>query len=220
MVSFSGDDWPQWPLADVRLELQIAELTGGGEIKIEWNFAGRELRATLDASGEAGMVLRDEQGKDTAAESAAHDRLQNGDLRGVLFTLAVRDGHAFLLRNRPTLLHLVVLPDSIEQTKELLDGTPEPCHLAITARDCEVTISRIRLDHDVYYAAMDELRIGRFPRPVAGDDVQLAEDEYFALGDNTMRSSDSRLFGAVGEDAIVGTVTSIYWPPSRWRDLR
>jgi signal peptidase I len=56
--------------------------------------------------------------------------------------------------------------------------------------------------------------------------AELKDDEYFVLGDNTYRALDSRLWqsGADGHSAyalpgenLVGVVTHIYWPPSRWR---
>ncbi len=65
---------------------------------------------------------------------------------------------------------------------------------------------------------------GSADRPAA-----LASDEYFVLGDFSAASNDSRLWevGAPGHpsyavptDHIVGVVTHIYWPPSRWRAFR
>lgn len=59
--------------------------------------------------------------------------------------------------------------------------------------------------------------------------AKLGADEYFVLGDFTLRSNDSRTWRigapdrppfAVPESHILGVVTHIYWPPSRWRILR
>jgi signal peptidase I len=47
------------------------------------------------------------------------------------------------------------------------------------------------------------------------DTITLGPDEYFVLGDNTANSKDSRYFGPVPRDSIVGRVVKIYWPPSR-----
>jgi signal peptidase I len=46
---------------------------------------------------------------------------------------------------------------------------------------------------------------------------QLGPDEFFALGDNTERSSDSRVWGPVPRENIIGVADAIYWPPDRWR---
>lgn len=44
----------------------------------------------------------------------------------------------------------------------------------------------------------------------------LADDEYFVMGDNRNHSSDSRSFGPVQAEFIVGEALVRYWPPSDW----
>ena len=46
--------------------------------------------------------------------------------------------------------------------------------------------------------------------------VRLANDEYFALGDNRSFSQDSRDFGPVPRDAIFARTVLIYWPFGRY----
>jgi len=59
--------------------------------------------------------------------------------------------------------------------------------------------------------------------------VTLASDESFVLGDFSARSKDSRLWEigapghppyAVPDTHLIGVVSHIYWPPSRWRVFR
>jgi signal peptidase I len=40
----------------------------------------------------------------------------------------------------------------------------------------------------------------------------LPPDTYFAMGDNSDESSDSRVWGIVPEDAVIGRPLFIYWP--------
>jgi signal peptidase I len=47
------------------------------------------------------------------------------------------------------------------------------------------------------------------------DEVQLAPDEYFVLGDNFANSLDSRYYGPIKGGHFVGRVIGIYWPPER-----
>lgn len=62
------------------------------------------------------------------------------------------------------------------------------------------------------------LSAGSFPGTLLSspdDVVELGEDEYIVLGDNTRNSKDSRYFGPVPGKNIFGRVTKIYWPLNR-----
>jgi len=51
----------------------------------------------------------------------------------------------------------------------------------------------------------------------AADKVTLGDKEYFALGDNTRNSADSRYWGPVPQANLVGPALFVYWPFSkRW----
>jgi signal peptidase I len=52
-----------------------------------------------------------------------------------------------------------------------------------------------------------------FYRPVK---VTLSPDEYFVMGDNRNYSSDSRTWGPLPREHIVGRALVCYWPPSCW----
>jgi len=54
---------------------------------------------------------------------------------------------------------------------------------------------------------------GRFKE---GRSFKLGENEYLVLGDNRSRSADSRSFGLLEKDRIVGRVVFRFWPPSQF----
>lgn len=48
-----------------------------------------------------------------------------------------------------------------------------------------------------------------------GKEFRLKENEYFVLGDNRNHSSDSRIWGTINKEDIVGRAWLIYWPPPK-----
>lgn len=47
--------------------------------------------------------------------------------------------------------------------------------------------------------------------------THVPEGDYFVMGDNRVRSCDSRMWGPVVGSSVVGKVFAIVWPPGRWR---
>ena len=45
---------------------------------------------------------------------------------------------------------------------------------------------------------------------------RMADCECFVMGDNRAHSTDSRAYGPIRLDSIVGEARFLVWPPSRW----
>ncbi len=76
-------------------------------------------------------------------------------------------------------------------------------------RETRVYINGIYLDEPYIREAC---RVSRCP----DDEWQLDQDQYFVMGDNRNNSRDSRIFGPVARDHIIGQVMARYWPPARF----
>lgn len=47
--------------------------------------------------------------------------------------------------------------------------------------------------------------------------VVVPDNQYFAVGDNRSHSSDSRQFGFIKREKIIGKSMFVYWPPNKMR---
>lgn len=64
------------------------------------------------------------------------------------------------------------------------------------------------------YVKNDPCKPG-YPKTCSFGPVTVPEDHYFMMGDNRTRSTDSRFFGPVPEDDIIGEALLRFWPPGR-----
>lgn len=82
------------------------------------------------------------------------------------------------------------------------------------AAGCDIVVRDVRLWRDIYYTSGDP----RDPPPFGVlRPIQLADDEYFMLGDNSPNSFDSRNWGVVKKSALLGEAFFVFWPIPRWK---
>lgn len=55
---------------------------------------------------------------------------------------------------------------------------------------------------------------------INGEEIVIPEGQYFVMGDNRGNSSDSRAFGSIGTDKIIGQAFFRYWPPDKIQYLK
>ena len=90
----------------------------------------------------------------------------------------------------------------------------------ISISKCVVYVNKVALKEpylDSRDTEQDDL-IERCRQPEMAEVVVPAK-QVFVLGDNRPQSMDSRMFGAVDKNRIVGRAFVVLWPLSRWRWL-
>jgi len=98
---------------------------------------------------------------------------------------------------RPFIKRLVGLP---VETVEIREG-----RLVINGSELQVSVGR--------WAGLPYVNQGQYAQE--GQAVTVPADSYFVLGDNSAASHDSRFWGFVPKQNIIGKAYKIFWPPGR-----
>lgn len=102
--------------------------------------------------------------------------------------------------------------DDIDYIKRII-GIPGD---TVKIMDCSVYIVRDGVKFELNETYLSEgTCTSDGPRLREGHSVKLEEGQYVVLGDNRGESADSRVFGLVEEDRILGRVVFRFWPFSK-----
>lgn len=85
----------------------------------------------------------------------------------------------------------------------------------VSMRDGNIYVNNQKLDESKYLKEIVKTYGGSFLNE--GQSVTVPEGEYFVVGDNRSYSSDSREWGFVKQNLIIGKSLFVYWPPNRVR---
>lgn len=95
-----------------------------------------------------------------------------------------------------------------------------PPDLYVDGRITDLPVFRRVMSCRDGYAGYSNTSAGGGAFPILGsaqDEYTVPRDSYFALGDNSYHSSDSRYFGPVPQQNVVGRGLVVYWPfVGRW----
>jgi signal peptidase I len=90
----------------------------------------------------------------------------------------------------------------------------------VEIRDCDVYINGKFLSEPYLPTAdVDQEDLSSRCGVVNMEPITIDPDEVFLIGDNRPESFDSRMFGPIKKDLIVGQAFVLIWPPSSWSRL-
>ena len=102
--------------------------------------------------------------------------------------------------------------------------TAPPGSAALQVQSARAEFARVRLDRNIYYLPPEPT--GTYAKDISGRALYgpqsafvVPEHGYFALGDNVRSSLDSRYWGAVPENNLVGRAVVLWWPPGILRAI-
>jgi len=91
-------------------------------------------------------------------------------------------------------------------------GVPED---TISIKDGKVYLNGKILDESTYIKEEIQTFPGAFLQE--NEEIRIPENEYFVMGDNRVYSSDSREWGFVKKEDIIGESLFVYWPFDKMR---
>lgn len=102
--------------------------------------------------------------------------------------------------------------NTLHPADQLAQGLCPGERVKLGGEGCHIGVRDLRLWRDLHYTQRGEYGVGsRFT---------MQPGEVFLLGDNSAASYDSREFGSVSEEHVVGRPVMVVWPPSAIRQLK
>jgi signal peptidase I len=189
------------PAADLGIEIAFRLLTDDARLDVVLRKGRAAFIASLDHGGRRARILREESGG-PAEEVFAVD-LDAPHVRGVLFFTLAQRGMSLTLDGLPLASGIPYAPPPPVSLADVPAEFGRLEHAGAGGRG-PLEVLGVRLGRGVLYEGSGTYGVG--------EAFQLADDEYFLLGDNPARSRDSRHYGAVARDRILGVVAWRVWP--------
>jgi signal peptidase I len=227
----SGLHW----VGDLALQCQAGVENDRGQIILELVKGGRKFQCRLDVS--TGLADFSIDGVEKPQFNPQTQTIVKGPGKYDLM-FANCDRRLYLWIDGSVVLS-ADYPDLQNDVPEQADLHP----VGVAASGVKMKLSHLKIFRDIYYIATSkergemmidylypprELQTGNLeeffsdPRQwncfedknMAQVDFPLKEDQFFAMGDNSAKSRDSRSWGTVPRELLIGKAFFIYWPHS------
>jgi len=113
---------------------------------------------------------------------------------------------------------IVVFKSPEDRKKDFIKRLISSENESVEIRDGDVYVNKKRIDDPTEIRSIYYYNRGDYGKE--GVAVTVPPQSYYVLGDNSASSRDSRFWGFVQKDNIIGKAIFIYWPPQRIRVVK
>ncbi len=183
-------------MADVKISFDVTPVKGSQclELVLEKNSDVFTAIIPTNDSNVRGYLKKAENvvmEKDIHVETGKTHKIEFSNVDQII-TLSIDNQKVFVYDNYNG---TVPQPRSFDTSSIRFGGT-----------DINAVFENIEIFHDIYYTHLSSGTWG------TDQPIQLGEEDYFMLGDNSRNSNDSRVWKFVPEKNIVGKAFFVFWP--------
>ncbi len=189
------------PATGLGVEVGFRLLTSEARLELVLRKGGTTFIAALDDRGRRVRILRKDPGE--SAVQLLSVNLEQPRLGGDAFFAFADGGLSLILDGEMVVDALPYAPSKPLNLSELPIEFARFEQAGVGGRG-PLQILRLRVGRAVLYGSTGTYGVA--------EEFQLADNQYFLLGDNPGQSRDSRHYGAVARDRILGVVSWRAWP--------
>ena len=199
--------WQRTRVRDLRLLTDVTFDKGPGEFGLAVTNGDDEFRCWIPVDGGRGTRARvevNQRGAVTLISELPEINIAPGVATELDFYLADRQ---LVLRIDGSTFAEIPIPEVYAEPRDRQEARRQRTSVAAISAGVNGELRRARVFRDIHYT------VGSSNFSYATTDAfQLEEDEYFAMGDNSPSSLDSRAWGRLHGQNLLGRAFGVFWP--------